>query len=114
MSRMRARRRDVAVLVLAGLTAAGAASIPARADDSPTQRLYRIEQDAAQGRAERNALAQTAAALAAELDGLRRQSVTAAEAMQRHEEALTMLEARLKTLGDEAAKKTAALKRDEA
>src|SRR6185437_4849701 len=110
MSRMRAPRRDLVVLTLAGCATLGTLASPSRAAESPTQRLYVIEQDAAQGRAERNALAQTAAALAAEVEGLRRESVTAAEAMQRHEAALTTLEAQLKTLGDEAAKKSAELK----
>jgi len=114
MSRMRAPRHDLVVLTLAGCATLGTLASPSRAAESPTQRLYVIEQDAAQGRAERNALAQTAAALAAEVEGLRRESVTAAEAMQRHEAALTTLEAQLKTLGDEAAKKSAELKQDEA
>ena len=114
MPRMRTPRRNIGILILAGFTAAGFAAIPAHGGDNPTQRLYVVEQNAAQSRAERNALAQTAAALATELEGLRRDSVSAAEAMQRHEAALTMLETKLKSLGEEAAKKTAELKQDEA
>jgi murein hydrolase activator len=113
MLRMRAPRFELAIILLgAGLATTGAAAVAAGAD-SPVQRLEAVEQNAAESRAQRDNLAQTAAALAAEIEGLRQQSVSVADAMQRHEAALTMLEAQLKSLAAEAAAKTAALNREE-
>lgn len=110
---MRAPRPDLVLLLGAGFVAAGAIAIPGHAD-SPVQKLYTVEQSTAQSRAERDALARTAAALASEIEGLRQQSVSAAEAMQRHEAALSTLEGQVKSLTAEAARKTAELKQDEA
>lgn len=109
---MRVPRLELFFLLAAGLMAVGAIAIPAHADD-PVDKLYTVEQSAAQSRAERDALAKTAASLAAEIEGLRWQSVSAAEALQHHEAALSMLEAQLKTLGDEANSKAAELRQDE-
>lgn len=110
---MRAPRFEFAIILLgASLAATGAAAVAAGAD-SPVQRLQAVEQNAAESRAQRDNLAQTAAALAAEIGGLQQQSVSVADAMQRHEAALTMLEAQLKSLAAEAAGKTAALNREE-
>jgi septal ring factor EnvC (AmiA/AmiB activator) len=110
---VRVPRPELTLLFGASLMAASAVSLAARADN-PAAKLYTIEQNAAQSRAERNALALTAAALAGEIDGLRRQSVSAAEAMQTHEAALSMLESQLQSLNAEAAQKAAELQRDEA
>jgi septal ring factor EnvC (AmiA/AmiB activator) len=104
---MRAPRSEGAALLCAALIAAtpfGAAA------DNPTE-TPAAQQNAAQNR---DKLAMTAAALSMEIQGLRRQSISAAEAMQRHESALTMLEAQLKLFAAEEKTKAAELRREEA
>lgn len=112
MPRMRAPRRNALRLIGACL-AAGTAAIPARAD-SPVQQLYTVEQTEAQSRAQRETLEKAALTLSVEIDGLRAQSVSTADAMRHHEAALSMLEGQLQSLGAEAAAKAAELKKDEA
>ncbi|HEY5209064.1 MAG TPA: peptidoglycan DD-metalloendopeptidase family protein, partial [Stellaceae bacterium] len=85
----------------------------AATESNPADQLHAIEQTEAQSRAERDTLAHTAQALATEIDGLRQQSVSVAEAMQRHEAALSMLEAQLKSLAADETRKAAELRREE-
>ncbi len=100
--------------MLSACFAAGAVTIPARADStSPVQQLYAVEQTEAQSRAQRETLEKVVLTLSVEIDGLRVQSVSAADAMRHHEMALSMLEGQLQSLGAEAAAKAAELKRDE-
>jgi murein hydrolase activator len=115
MLRMRGPRFEIAIILFGACLAAPGAAAFAAADsvDSPTQRLHAVEQSAAESRAQRDNLAQAAAALAAEIEGLQQQSVSVADAMQRHEAALTMLEAQLISLAADAAAKTAALNREQ-
>jgi septal ring factor EnvC (AmiA/AmiB activator) len=113
MSPMRVPRPERAALLCTCLIAAGAAPLWAFAADNPDAALHPAPQNAAPNRVERDTLAMTAAALTAEIQGLRRQSISAAEAMQRHESALTMLETQLKLLGVEEERKNAALRREE-
>jgi len=105
-----------ACLLLAGampIFSAWADDANHRVNDPVNDQLSTIEQTESRSRAERDTLAKTAAALATEIEGLRRQSITAAEAMQRHEAALTMLEGQLSALSLEENRKAAELKQEE-
>jgi septal ring factor EnvC (AmiA/AmiB activator) len=109
---MRALRPERALLCAALIAAAPFA---ATAADNPTEPPRTGQQtEAQQSRVQSDKLAMTAAALAAEIQGLRGQSISAAEAMQRHESALTMLETQLKSFAAEEQVKAAELRREEA
>jgi murein hydrolase activator len=113
MLRMRAPRLELAIIFFGATLAATGATAVADSGDGPVQRLQAIEQSAAESRTQRDSLAQAAAALAAEIEGLQQQSVSVADAMRRHEAALTMLETQLKSLAAEAAQKNAALNQED-
>jgi murein hydrolase activator len=110
---MRVPRLDRVLCYGAGVILAGAVlSSPARSE-TPADKLHAIEQQEVQSRVQRDTLTQAAEALKTEIDGLRRQSVTLAEVLQRHEAALTLLETQLSDLGDKKKKLTADLRREE-
>jgi septal ring factor EnvC (AmiA/AmiB activator) len=74
---------------------------PARADDTPQDRLHAVEEELEQSRQQQQQLSQQAVSLAAELERLRIQEVAAAQSAQAHEEALTRLETQVAALANE-------------
>jgi septal ring factor EnvC (AmiA/AmiB activator) len=85
--------------------------VPAHAADTPEQRLKSVEKELDESRARAAQFAREAAALAAEIDGLRSDSITTAKAAQEHEAALSALEERLVLLGAEEGRKSEELNR---
>ena len=101
-------RPELALSFILPLLLAGAAE----ADQSPASRLKSVEQAIDRSRAQQDAAAQQATALAAELAELQAQSVASARAVLAREAALTATEAQLEKLAADAAAKSAALVRD--
>ncbi|HEX4112795.1 MAG TPA: peptidoglycan DD-metalloendopeptidase family protein [Stellaceae bacterium] len=97
------------------LSAALGAATPfgAVAADNPTEPPRAAPPSEAPSRVQRDKLAMTAAALSAEIQGLRQQSISAAEATQRHESALTMLDAQLKLFAAAEKAKAVELRHEE-
>jgi septal ring factor EnvC (AmiA/AmiB activator) len=104
----RVPRPEQALTLVLALLLAGAAN----ADPSPQDRLKALQQQIDASRAQQDAAAQQAAALATELAQLQAQSVEAARTAQAHEAALSATEAQLRALASDAAAKSAALGRD--
>jgi septal ring factor EnvC (AmiA/AmiB activator) len=111
---MPARRFERIQRLGTALIAAGLLAAPAFADNPAATPATRqpVAQSGMEGAGPDN-LAQTAAALTSEIDGLRQQSVSVAEAMRRHEAALSLIESQLQSLSTAAAQKAAALRQDE-
>ncbi len=82
---------------------------PAWAADSPEQQLKSVERKLEESRTKEAELTKQAEALAAELAGLRADSVAAAKAAQEHEAALSDLDSRLATLTLDEQRKSEAL-----
>ena len=99
-------RRALPPLIIAALLC-----IPAHAADTPEQRLKSVEKELDESRTREAQFAREAAALAAEIAGLRSDSITTAKAAQEHEAALSALEGRLALLGAEEARKSQELNR---
>jgi septal ring factor EnvC (AmiA/AmiB activator) len=99
-------RRTVPPLIVAALL-----SIPAYAADTPEERLKSVEKQLDETRAREAQFAHEADDLAAELAGLRGDSVSAAKSAQVHEAMLTALDERLALLGAEEGSKTEELNR---
>ena len=97
--------------VLPPLIVAAFLCIPAHAAETPEQRLKSVEKQLDETRAREAQFAREAAALDAEIAGLRNDSIAAAKASQEHEAALSALEARLAVLGAEEGRKSEALNR---
>jgi septal ring factor EnvC (AmiA/AmiB activator) len=89
--------------------ALGAGIAVAADPTSPDQRLKELESALKQGEAERTEIRQKAAAQAEEVDSIRTEMVSAARAVQEHEENLSELELQLKDLGALETEKMAAL-----
>ena len=106
---MRVSRPSAVLIIFCFALAAGAARA-----ETPGEKLQSVQQNAEQSRAERERFLKEADALGAEIDGLRRDSVSAAETAQQHEAALSALEDRLRSLNAERAAHTAELKQREA
>jgi septal ring factor EnvC (AmiA/AmiB activator) len=109
--RRRFGRSGIAVLLLTvvgALSASGAMAADSAAR-APVMRLKELESALQKGQAEREQIKQRASALAKELDGLRSDMVTAARAVQEHEETLSELELQLNDLGTLESEKTQAL-----
>jgi septal ring factor EnvC (AmiA/AmiB activator) len=106
-----ARTVSTAGLVLAGSLLALAA---ARADETPQQKLRSVQQQLEQGQAQQDQLTHQADALNQELDTLRTDGIRAAEAVQAREGTLSALEAQLKSLGADEARKQAQFVHDRA
>ncbi|HEX7968217.1 MAG TPA: peptidoglycan DD-metalloendopeptidase family protein [Stellaceae bacterium] len=96
---------------LALIVAALPLCAPAQGADSPEQRLKSVERKLDESRAKEAELAKQADALAAELAGLRADSVAAAKAAQEHEAALSALDGQLATLTVDEQRKSEDLKR---
>jgi septal ring factor EnvC (AmiA/AmiB activator) len=98
----------------AALVAASLFAAPAFADNPRATPATRqpVAQSGDEGAGADN-LARTAEALTNEIGGLRQKSVSVAEAMQRHEAALSLIESQLQSLNTAAEQKAAALRRDE-
>jgi septal ring factor EnvC (AmiA/AmiB activator) len=94
-------RRAVPPLIVAALLC-----IPAHAADTPEQRLKSVEKQLDDTRARETQFAREAEALAAEIAGLRSDSVATAKTAQQHEAALSALEERLALLGAEQSRKS--------
>jgi murein hydrolase activator len=97
--------------ILAPLIVAVSLAIPAHAADTPEQRLKSIEKALDETRAREAQFAREAEALAAEIAGLRNDSIATAKAAQEHEAALSQLEERLAALGAEEGHKSEQLNR---
>jgi murein hydrolase activator len=97
--------------ILAPLIVAVSLAIPAHAADTPEQRLKSIEKALDETRAREAQFAREAEALAAEIAGLRNDSIATAKAAQEHEAALSALEERLAVLGAEEGRKSEELNR---
>ncbi len=93
-------------LIVAALPLGG----PARAADSPEKQLKSVERKIEESRTKEAQFAKQADALAAELAGLRADSVAAAKAAQEHEAALSALDVQLSTLTVEEQRKSEDLK----
>ena len=85
--------------------------VPAQGADSPEQRLKSVERKLDESRAKEVELAKQAEALAAEIAGLRADSIAAAKAAQEHEAALSALDSQLVTLTVDEQRKSEDLKR---
>lgn len=85
--------------------------IPAHAADTPEQRLKSVEKQLDETRAREAQFAREAQDLAAEIAGLRNDSITTAKAAQEHEAALSAIEERLAQLGVEEGRKSEELNR---
>ena len=109
----RVRRFDAASRYLCPLLAAGSLILatPGSAEESPQTRLEKVEKALGDSRARQAAAAAREAALAAELNSLRADAVTAALATQQHEAALSELDTRLAALASENRAKEIALAR---
>ena len=99
-------RRAVLPLIAAALLC-----IPAYAAETPEQRLKAVEKQLGDTRQRETQFAREAEALAAEIAGLRNDSVATAKAAQEHETALSALEERLALLGAEEGRKSEELDR---
>jgi septal ring factor EnvC (AmiA/AmiB activator) len=97
--------------VLAGLLLPLAA---AAQDGSPQQQLKSVQQQLEESRQKQAQYAEQAQALAHEIETLRADSITAAQAAQQHEAVLTELENRLGALAAEEARKSSDLERHRA
>lgn len=86
----------------------------ARADETPQQKLDRVEKALEESRAGQAELSQEANALTAEIAALRDQSVSAAQAAQQHETTLSQLEDKLAALGADEKQKADELARQRA
>ncbi len=106
-----APRLSTAGFVLAGTLLALA---PARADETPQQKLRAVQQELDQGRTKQEQLTRQADAIAQELQALRADGIRAAEAVQTRESALSTLEAQLRSLGADEAQIQATIARDHA
>lgn len=84
-------------------------SVSAQAEQAPDKRLKELEQALQKGQAEREQIRLKAAAQAKELAGLKVDMVTAARAVQEHEESLSELELQLSDLNQLEREKSAAL-----
>src|ERR1700722_19885965 len=102
------------VLIVAPLFAGLLLQAPAHAEDSPASKLQAVEKALEESRTRQAELTGQAKALADELAELRQNEVAAAEEAQRHEAALTDLEARLAALATEEQAKIAELNRQRA
>jgi len=100
------RRRVFPPLIVAAFLC-----IPAHAADTPEQRLKSVEKELDETRTREAQFAREAEALAAEIAGLRNDSVTTAKAAQEHEAALSALEERLALLGADEGRKSDELNR---
>lgn len=109
-------RPDAAAFVLFPLLLAGTIMPMAvgAAESSPKQQLRAVEQQLDETRTQGAQYAQQAEALAAEIAGLRADSIAAAKSAQEHEAALSQLEDQLATLTTDEARVTDALKRHRA
>ena len=107
---------EAAALSTAGLILAGTllAFLPARADETPQQKLRAVQQQLEQGRTQQEQLTHQADALAQELESLRTDGIRAAEAVQARETTLSALEAQLQSLGADEALKQAQMEHDHA
>lgn len=94
-------------LIVAALPLGG----PARAAETPEHQLKSVERKLEESRAKEAELAKQAEALAAEIAGLRADSVAAAKSAQEHEAALSALDVQLPALTIEEQRKSADLKR---
>jgi murein hydrolase activator len=101
--------RAVAPLIVAAVLC-----VSAQAADTPEQRLKSVEKQLDETRAREAQFAREAAALAAEIAGLRNDSVATARTAQQHEAALSALEERLALLGTEEGRKSEELDRHRA
>jgi septal ring factor EnvC (AmiA/AmiB activator) len=110
---MRVRRPERVALLCAGLCLAGAALAPGTHAETANDKPRAAGPVAAPRAIQRDSLARTAAALGEELGGLRRQSITIAEAMQQHEAALSLIESRLEALAAAQQRTAADLTRHE-
>jgi murein hydrolase activator len=109
------RRPEHFRLCLLPLAAAGLLlPMIAGAEDSPQQQLKSVQQQLEDSRQKQAQYAEQAQALAHEIETLRADSITAAQAAQQHEAALTELENRLTALATEEARKSSDLQRHRA
>jgi len=108
-------RPEIAPRLAALLLALGLAVAHADDQSETTRELSQVEQALAEARRERAALGSEAAAIANELDGLRRDLLAAEGAMRAQETTLTEIALTLRALDDERDERQAAfdLKRDE-
>ncbi len=83
----------------------------AHADDTPQQKLDAVEKALQESRTRQAELTQQASELAADIATLREQSVSAAQAAQQHEAALSQLEDKLTSLGVDEKRKVDQLAR---
>ncbi|HXP74924.1 MAG TPA: peptidoglycan DD-metalloendopeptidase family protein, partial [Stellaceae bacterium] len=107
---------EARTLCAAGLALASTliALAPARADDTPEQKLRAVQRELEQSRTQQDKLTRQADALALELQTLRADGIRAAEAVQTHEATLSTLEAQLQSLAADEAQKQAVIARDRA
>jgi septal ring factor EnvC (AmiA/AmiB activator) len=104
--------RPIAGLLVLLLAVAGAADVPARAEDDPAavrERLRALEGRIEDDRSRAAQLAATAAEQARQLDALRAEMQAAARAVQSHEGAITRLEREQEDLHTEIVAKRASL-----
>jgi murein hydrolase activator len=108
------RPEPLARWCLALLSAGLLLCVPAEAAESPEKQLKSIEKQLDESREKQGQLAKEADALAAEITGLRDDSVAAAKAAQEHELALSFLEDQLALLAADEGRKAAEMKRHRA
>ena len=107
---------EARTLSAAGLALASTLIVlaPARADDTPEQKLRAVQRELDQSRTQQDQLTRQADALALELQTLRADGIRAAEAVQTREATLSTLEAQLQSLAADEAQKQAVIARDRA
>ena len=107
---------EARTLAAAGLALAGTllALAPARADETPQQKLRAVERELEQGRTQQEQLTRQADALALELQTLRADGIRAAESVQAHESTLSTLEAQLQSLSADETQKRDVITRNRA
>jgi septal ring factor EnvC (AmiA/AmiB activator) len=109
-------RPEARALFTAALAVAGSlvAATPARAEETPEQKLRAVQRQLEQGRTQQDELTRQAETLALDLATLQADGVRAAGAVQTRETVLSTLEAQLQSLTADEAQKRAVVARDHA